>query len=155
MMIFPGGIRPQALIFARFPRTLRPPAPDLNPAPGVHFCKPPVHPQNPAPGARFGTLPVRHPTPRSRLESGLKRSILHPSRAPCDSQLPTRIRPQALDCARLPRALRPQSRLQSGIKCSIWHPSRAPCDPQLPTRIRPRIFNFACIPRTLRPPDPA
>ena len=97
---------------------------------------------------------MRHPSTRSRLESCLKRSILHPSRAPCDSQLPTRIRPQALDCARLPRALRPQSRLQSGIKRSILHPSRAPCEPQFPTRIRPQALDFARLPRTLRPPDP-
>ena len=134
----------------------------------------PVHPQNPAPGVRFGTLPVRHPTPRSRLESGLKRSILHPSRAPCEPQFPTRIRPQALDFARLPRALRPpipttvrhqvlgilavppatpSSRLESGLKRPILHASCAPSDPSIPTRIRPQALDLAPFPCTLAAPS--
>ena len=100
MMVFPGAIRPQALIFARFPRTLRPTTPRWNPASSAHDCTLRARPLTSSLWVESGlkrsfcTLPA-HPLtpnphtpsdPNPRVESGLKRSFLPPPRAPSDPQ---------------------------------------------------------------------
>ena len=152
----PTRIRPQAFNFASPPCTLRirPQALDL--APFRCAIRPPDPDWNPASSARFCTLPVHPATPSSRLESGLKRPILHASHAPTDPSIRTRIRPQALDLAPFPCTLAaPSSHLEFGLKRSILHASRASPDPRIPTRIRHQALDLAPFPCTLRPPDPA
>ena len=108
MLTFPGVIRPQALIFARFPRTLGPATPGWNPASSAHGC----------------TLRARPLTRSPRVESGLKRSFLHASRAPSDPQPKHTLRPQ------LPARIRPKR----SVGTLPVHPPtpnpRTPADPQ-------------------------
>ena len=148
----PTRIRPQVLIFARFPRTLRPQLPTRIRPQAFNFASPPctlrIRPQaldlapfpcairppdpdwNPASNARFCTLPMHPANPSSRLESGLKRSILHASHAPSDPPIPTRIRPQVLILTRFPRTLRPPAPdYNPASSAHFWTPPAHPPTP--------------------------
>ena len=150
----PTRIRPQAFNFASPPCTLRirPQALDL--APFRCAIRPPDPDWNPASSARFCTLPVHPATPSSRLESGLKRSIVHASRAPSDPNPDYNPASSARFCILPVHPANPSSRLESGLKRSILHASHAPSDPPIPTRIRPQVLILTRFPRTMRPPAP-